>query len=172
MNIQRKMNELVKEVRKHNFLYHTLDAPEITDDQFDELFSELKELEIAYPKYKVENSPTDMVGGMTLSTLTKITRAHKMYSLDKVNNLQQVDEFFKMVDMFTCGQPRIWVDTKLDGLAIELLYQHGKLVLATTRGDGTTGEVVTDNVRCINGIPATLNIDNPPESIRIRGELS
>lgn len=171
MNVQKRIKYLVDEIRRHNFLYHTLDTPEITDDEYDELFKELKELEKQYPQYIIENSPTISVGGSTLSMLTKVARVNKMYSLDKVHNHEQLISFFEDMESYTCGDVELYVDAKLDGLAVELTYLYGKLVLATTRGDGTTGEAVTDNIKHINGVPTKLKISNPPEIIQIRGEV-
>lgn len=171
MNIQKRIKYLVDEIRRHNFLYHTLDTPEITDDEYDDLFKELKDLEKQYPQFIIENSPTTSVGGSSLSMLTKITRVNKMYSLDKVHSLEELITFFEDMESYTCGNAEVYVDAKLDGLAIELTYMRGKLVLATTRGDGVTGEAVTDNIRHVNGVPSELRLKNPPELLQIRGEV-
>lgn len=155
----------------HNYRYHTLDAPEISDDAFNAAFQELVALEERFPLLRAEDSPTRKVGGEVLSALE--TRAHvrRMYSLDNVFSAEEWQAFLKKLGNALPDAPHcFWCDPKMDGLALELVYEQGRLVAALTRGDGNVGEVVTAAVRTVRNVPQKL-FGVPPEYLEVRGEM-
>ena len=169
--METRIEYLRKEIDRHNYLYYTLDKPEISDDEYDAMFKELKALEAEYPDSLVAESPTQKVGGAISQMFKPITRSMKMYSLDKSSAIESVEKFIQNVCKLSDTFVDMWVDAKLDGLAVELTYINGKLIVGSTRGDGFTGEIVTDNLLKVIGIPAVLNDKYPPSLIEIRGEV-
>ena len=157
---RQRLDVLRREIHRHNHAYHTLGKPTITDAEFDTLFRELKELEAAWPEFADPNSPTARVGSQAMSSFAKVQHQRKMLSLDNAYNVTDVTSFFEHPDSGI-------VEPKIDGLSLTLRYQDGKLVQAITRGDGTTGDDVTDNARCISSIPLVLP---HPINVEIRGE--
>ncbi len=172
-----QINELVRELHEHNYRYHTLDEPSISDAEFDALFKQLQELEREFPQYKLANSPTTRVGGGLLKELEKRKHSLTMYGLDNVFNASEWNDWtVKLIralpELGTAEQQEFWCDPKLDGLALELVYERGELVAALTRGDGEVGEVVTESIRTIKNIPLhLLQRDNVPELLEVRGEV-
>lgn len=169
---------LTRELTRHNYLYHTLDAPEIADEEYDALFRELVDLEERWPQLRDPNSPTSRVGGDTLLTLEKRAHNRRMYGLENVFSPEEWLEFVERMerawDEKANGSLRLdfWCDPKLDGLALELIYENGSLTEALTRGDGESGEVVTQAARTIRNLPLTLRGDGPfPEYLEARGEV-
>ncbi len=169
------MYSLVKELEQHNYNYHTLDAPSITDEQYDELFKKLQEWEQKFPQYRLANSPTSRVGGGLLKELEKRAHSLTMYGLDNVFDTKEWDDWvLKMQRALPEAELEFWCDPKLDGLAVELVYERGELVAALTRGDGETGELVTQTIRTIKNIPLRLfAIDDfaMPSVLEVRGEI-
>lgn len=169
---------LAKELVRHNHLYHTLDAPEISDDTYDALFRELMELETRWPQLRTNDSPTLRVGGGTLPSLTKKAHRRPMYGLDNVFSTEEWRDFLgraeRSWDSTTNGTmpASFWCDPKLDGLALEIIFENGLLVEALTRGDGNTGEVVSEAVRTIRTVPLRLQGIGPwPARLEVRGEV-
>jgi DNA ligase (NAD+) len=158
--IRQKLDVLRREIHRHNHAYHTLGNPTITDAEFDILFRELKELEASWPELSDPNSPTARVGSQAMSSFTKVPHQRKMLSLDNAYSVVDVTSFFEHPDSGI-------VEPKIDGLSLTLRYQDGRLVQAITRGDGSTGDDVTDNARCISSIPLVLPW---PISTEVRGE--
>ena len=166
---------LCAELERHNRLYHQLDAPEITDEAYDALFRELVALEEAHPALRRPDSPTLRVGGAVLPYLE--TRAHRrrMYGLDNVFSVEEWEAFRQRAERaLPEATPGLlaawWADPKLDGLACELTYEDGVLTQALTRGDGEVGEVVTQAMRTVRGLP--LRLAAPfPKLIEVRGEV-
>lgn len=157
-------------VSRHAHLYHTLDAPEISDADYDAAYRELKRLEEAYPLLAIADSPTRQVGGELLDALAKKAHRRKMYSLDNVFSADELGEFVqKMRNLEPNIEPVFWCDLKMDGLALELIYENGQFVEALTRGDGETGEVVTAAMRTVQNLPKTL--PNAPRLLEVRGEV-
>jgi len=157
---RQRLDVLRKEIHRHNHAYHTLGKPTITDADYDTLFRELKDLEVAWPEFSDPNSPTTRVGSQVMSDFSKVKHGRKMLSLDNAYSVLDVTSFFGHSDSGI-------VEPKIDGLSLTLRYQEGRLVQAITRGDGTTGDDVTDNARCISSIPLVLPY---PISMEIRGE--
>ena len=172
-SIAQKISALRQEIQKHNLNYYTLDAPTVTDAEYDRQIKTLRELEEKYPEYTSPDSPSLSVGGPVLDNFNKVTHKLPMLSLGNVYSKEELVEFVERIQkQLKNTQPLSFcVEPKLDGLAISLLYEHGKLVQAATRGDGTIGEDVTYNVKTIKNIPHTLKGDNIPERLEVRGEV-
>ncbi|BBD96881.1 NAD-dependent DNA ligase LigA [Sphingobium amiense] len=170
-----RLMRLAKEVAKHNRLYHDQDAPEISDADYDALIRENNALEAAFPHLIRADSPNAQVGATATSTLKKVPHAVRMMSLDNGFSDEDIAEFIARVRRFLAlpeAEPvALTAEPKIDGLSCSLRYEKGELVLAATRGDGTTGEDVTANVRTISDIPQTLSGPNVPDLFEIRGEV-
>ncbi|MDC9589607.1 NAD-dependent DNA ligase LigA [Xenorhabdus sp. XENO-10] len=172
-NIIQKINELKTTLRHHEYLYHVMDAPEIPDAEYDRLMRELKALEEQHPVLITADSPTQRVGAAPLTAFEQVRHVIPMLSLDNVFDEESYLAFDKRVrDRLKDSQDLVFCcELKLDGLAVSLLYENGELVQAATRGDGTTGENITANVRTICAIPLRLKGDNIPARVEIRGEV-
>ena len=165
-----RITELTQEIRDHQFKYYVLDAPTITDAQFDSLLKELAALEAKHPELLEPDSPSLGVGGGFATTFTQHDHIEKMMSLDNVFDSQELDSWFDRVEKES-PSPEYLCELKVDGLAINLLYENGQLTRALTRGNGTTGEDVTLNVKTIKGLPHTLKGKKVPLLIEVRGEV-
>ena len=168
-----RVEELRREIHRHNHLYHGLDAPEIDDAAYDALYRELVELENAHPELLRPDSPTQKTGGPVLSEL--VTRSHRqrMYGLDNIFDSTGWREYLERIRRLLPDlELSFWCDPKMDGLALELVYEQGRLVLALTRGDGERGEDVIHNVRTVRNLPLRLAGPGPfPPLLEVRGEI-
>ncbi len=162
--------ELTQEIRDHQFKYYVLDAPTISDAQFDTLLKELQALEAKHPELLEPDSPSLGVGGGFSTTFTQHDHIEKMMSLDNVFDSDELGTWFDRVEKES-PNPQYLCELKVDGLAINLLYENGQLVRGLTRGNGVTGEDVTLNVKTIKGLPHTLTGKKVPAQIEIRGEV-
>ena len=171
--IEQRLNELRATLRHHEYLYHVLDAPELPDAEYDRLMRELRELEAQHPELVTADSPTQRVGAGPLAAFSQIRHEVPMLSLDNVFDEESFLAFNKRVqDRLNSSDKLTWCcELKLDGLAVSILYENGVLVSAATRGDGTTGEDITSNVRTIRAIPLKLHGDNIPARLEVRGEV-
>ena len=168
--IRHQIQELSEEIRDHQFKYYVLDAPSITDAAFDKLWNQLLELERKYPQYKLESSPTLEVGGGFATAFTQHDHIEKMMSLDNVFDNDELDTWFDRIEK--AGVKNTWLcEVKVDGLAINLLYENGRLTRALTRGNGTTGEDVTLNIKTIKSVPTELAGKDLPATLEVRGEV-
>ena len=165
-----RITELTQEIRDHQFKYYVLDAPTITDAQFDALLKELTALEAKHPELLEPDSPSLGVGGGFATTFTQHDHIEKMMSLDNVFDTEELNAWFDRVEKESAS-PEYLCELKVDGLAINLLYENGQLTRALTRGNGTTGEDVTLNVKTIKGLPHTLTGKKIPALIEVRGEV-
>ncbi|MSO28984.1 MAG: NAD-dependent DNA ligase LigA [Candidatus Planktophila sp.] len=165
-----RISELTKEIRDHQFKYYVLDAPTITDAQFDALLKELQALEATHPELLEPDSPSLGVGGGFATTFEQHDHIEKMMSLDNVFDIEELAAWFDRVEKES-PSPQYLCELKVDGLAINLLYENGQLTRALTRGNGVTGEDVTLNVKTIKGLPHTLTGKKIPSLIEIRGEV-
>ena len=165
-----RIDELTKEIRDHQFRYYVLDAPTITDAQFDVLLVELKKLEDANPELREADSPTLGIGGGFSTGFEQRDHIEKMMSLDNVFDTDELMGWFDRVEK-EAKAPTYLCELKVDGLAINLKYENGELVSALTRGNGVTGEDVTLNVKTIKGLPHTLKGKKVPVLIEVRGEV-
>ena len=165
-----RIDELIKEIRDHQFRYYVLDDPTITDAQFDALLVELKKLEDANPELREPDSPTLGIGGGFSTGFEQRDHIEKMMSLDNVFDTDELTGWFDRVEK-EAKAPTYLCELKVDGLAINLKYENGELVSALTRGNGVTGEDVTLNVKTIKGLPHTLKGKKIPTLIEVRGEV-
>lgn len=168
-----RANTLRVEINAHNYRYHVLDAPSISDAEYDRLFQELKEIELQYPNLKTLDSPTQRVGAPPLSAFPPFTHLTPMLSLENAFSDREVREFDKRVHTLLgiTENIRYLCEPKIDGLAIALIYENGVLVAGATRGDGVRGEQITPNVRTIASIPLNLQGQNIPTLLEVRGEV-
>ncbi len=174
--VAQRIQELVQELEEHNYKYHSLDAPSISDDAYDALYKELVQLEEDFPDLRHAHSPTQRLGGAVLPWLEKGTHSLTMYGLDNVFNEEEWSQWTSRMhnalpEASTTKLDVFWCDPKLDGLAMELIYEDGVLTSALTRGDGSIGEVVTEQVRTIKNVPLRLKIASPPARLEVRGEV-
>ena len=168
--IRRRIAELSDEIRDHQFRYYVLDKPIISDGEFDVLLRGLQDLEAAHPELKADDSPTQLVGGGFATHFQQHDHIEKMMSLDNVFDGSELDQWFERIAK--ADVTNTWLcEVKVDGLAINLLYEKGKLVRALTRGNGVTGEDVTLNIKTIADIPHELKAKNVPDVLEIRGEV-
>lgn len=170
--VEERIRFLRQEIEKHNYQYYVLDRPLITDIEYDNIFRELVELENDHPEFDDPNSPTKRIGGGLLPGLEKHAHTTKMYSLDNINSVHQLDNWLEGFDdshILDCTT--FWGDVKMDGLALEVIYERGQLTMALTRGDGLIGEIVTDAARTIRNLPLYLRTPTPPDRVEIRGEV-
>ncbi|ELY4310565.1 NAD-dependent DNA ligase LigA [Cronobacter sakazakii] len=172
-SIEEKLTQLRTTLRHHEFLYHVMDAPEVPDAEYDRLMRELRTLEDAHPELVTPDSPTQRVGAAPLTEFSQVRHEVPMLSLDNVFDEASFLAFNKRVqDRLKSTDALVYCcELKLDGLAVSLLYENGLLVRAATRGDGTTGEDITLNVRTIRAIPLKLRGDNIPARLEVRGEV-
>jgi len=166
-----RARELHQALHQASHQYYVLDAPTISDVEYDRLFRELQELERAHPELVTPDSPTQRVGATPGEKFEKVQHRRQMMSLDNCFSAEEFDEFAGRVHKLLGDEPVRWViEPKMDGLAVTLTYEHGKLVRGATRGDGTTGEDVTANLRTIKSVPLALRGD-PPPLFEARGEV-
>ncbi len=171
--IEDTLTQLRTTLRHHEYLYHVLDAPELPDAEYDRLMRELRELEAQHPDLITPDSPTQRVGAQPLAQFTQVRHEVPMLSLDNVFDEESWLAFNKRVKdrLKDDAEITFCCELKLDGLAVSLLYEDGLLTRASTRGDGTTGENITSNVRTIRAIPLRLHGDNIPARVEVRGEV-
>ena len=165
-----RITELVNEIREHQFKYYVLDAPTVTDAEFDALLKELIALETKHPELREPDSPTQNVGGGFATHFEQRDHIEKMMSLDNVFDLEELTSWFDRVEK-EVPTPNYLCELKVDGLAINLTYENGQLVRGLTRGNGVTGEDVTLNVKTIKNLPHSLKGSKVPSLIEIRGEV-
>ncbi len=167
-----RIDSLRSLLHRHNYNYYVLNDPEISDREFDMLMKELEELESRHPEHFDPNSPTRRVGSDLSGGFTQERHIYPMLSLANTYSIDDVDAWVKRVDEGLSGQEVTIVgEMKFDGSGISLIYEHGRLVRAVTRGDGEKGDVVTDNVRTIRSIPLQLQGEGWPDFFEIRGEI-
>lgn len=172
-SVSQRVLELHQLINQYNHQYYVLDEPSVPDIEYDRLMRELIELETENPSLKTLDSPSQKVGGAPLKSFTQVTHQVPMLSLDNVFSAQEWQAFDKRIkdrlknnaDFALCAEP------KLDGLAVSIRYENGVFVQAATRGDGTTGENITENVRTIKSIPLKLQGDDYPNILEVRGEV-
>ncbi|WP_426987054.1 NAD-dependent DNA ligase LigA [Pseudarthrobacter sp. Y6] len=175
-SVREEYENLTDLVRKYRFAYYQEDEPLVSDAEFDELFRRLEEIEALHPELVANDSPTQEVGGEVSAAFAAVEHLQRMYSLEDVFSLEELEAWITKAE---AGVSKLgdtarlaWLtELKIDGLAVNLLYRHGKLVRAATRGDGTTGEDITHNVLTIKEIPTELTGTGFPAEVEIRGEV-
>ena len=170
MTVKEKIDRLRAELHQHSYNYYVLNAPEISDKEFDDLMRELQDLEKEHPEYQDDNSPTMRVGSDLNKNFTQVAHKYPMLSLGNTYSESEVTDFYERVKKALNEDFEICCELKYDGTSISLTYEDGKLVRAVTRGDGEKGDDVTDNVKTIRTIPLVLHGDYP-KSFEIRGEI-
>ena len=170
MTPKERIDWLRAELHRHNYNYYVMNAPEITDKEFDDLMRELQDLEKEHPEYADENSPTMRVGSDLNKNFTQVAHKYPMLSLGNTYSENEVTDFYERVKKALNEDFEICCELKYDGTSISLTYEDGKLVRAVTRGDGEKGDDVTDNVKTIRTIPLVLHGDYP-STFEIRGEI-
>ena len=170
MTVKEKIDQLRADLHRHNYNYYVLNAPEISDKEFDDRMRELQELEKEHPEYQDDNSPTMRVGSDLNKNFTQVVHKYPMLSLGNTYSESEVTDFYDRVKKALNEDFEICCELKYDGTSISLTYENGKLVRAVTRGDGEKGDDVTDNVKTIRTIPLVLH-GSYPESFEIRGEI-
>jgi len=171
--VQAELAELRRQIDYHNQRYHQLDSPEIPDQDYDRLFQRLLDLESAYPELVTADSPSQRVGSAPKSGFAQVTHALPMLSLDKVfsqDDLQRFEERSRK-RLQLDGELAYSCEPKIDGIAVSLIYEQGVLVRGATRGDGTTGEDITHNIKTVRDIPLRLQGGGFPAVLEVRGEV-
>ncbi|QLB17748.1 DNA ligase (NAD(+)) LigA [Mannheimia varigena] len=169
-----QIEQLRQKLRQYEYEYHVLDNPSVPDAEYDRLMNELKNIEWQRPELITADSPTQRVGAKPLSGFAQVTHEMPMLSLDNAFGDDDLDGFLRRMESYIIANPNeltFCCEPKLDGLAVSILYENGLLTRAATRGDGTTGEDITANIRTIRNIPLKLNTLNPPARLEIRGEV-
>ncbi len=170
--IRKKIVSLIEKINQHNYYYHTLDQPQISDNEYDNIYLQLKSLESKYPDLVESHSPTQRVGSKLLNTFNKVHHEHAMLSLTNASNDMEFENFYaKLFDEIESDQIALYAEPKFDGLAISITYLDGIYTSAVTRGDGQTGEDVTANIRTIKTLPLKLKSKNPPKKLILRAEV-
>ncbi|HOP51909.1 MAG: NAD-dependent DNA ligase LigA [Thermovirgaceae bacterium] len=167
--IRERIGRLREEIKRHNYLYYVLDSPEISDDRYDLLLRELKELEALTGEQPPPDSPTATVGGAPRNEFVKVVHDSPMLSLENAFSREDVEDFLRKVSK-GAAYPSLCCELKIDGLAVSLHYNEGKFILGATRGDGRTGEVVTRNLLTISDLPRDL-AGKVPGRLEVRGEV-
>jgi len=168
-------HELAAEIRRHDHLYYVQAQPAISDQEYDRLYRELRELEKEFPELCTPDSPTRRVGGEPVKAFQPVRHRLPMLSLDNTYSQQEVRDFVARVQRLVPTEKLVWtVEPKLDGLAVSLRYENGALVTGSTRGDGVTGDDITANLKTIRSIPLKLQETKgyaPPKILEVRGEV-
>ena len=169
--IKTKVERLRAEINRHNHLYHVLDSPEISDAEYDELMRQLKQLEEKYPQYLTPDSPTQRVGAAPLEAFGIVEHQQPLLSLGNAFSEDELIAWYKRILKMTGGDEFSFVcEHKIDGLAVALTYENGRLTIGATRGDGFRGENITQNLRTIRSIPLSVSKE-APSRFEVRGEV-
>jgi len=170
--IEKEIEQLREEIRRHDYLYYVKNQPEISDRQYDRLMDRLKELEARRPDLVTPDSPTQRIGDQPVEGFAKVRHAVPMMSIDNTYTFDELREFDQRVrKVLGTGKYSYVVDPKIDGVAVSLRYEHGVLTLGCTRGDGVTGDDITQNIRTIRAIPLRLAGRGHPAVLEVRGEV-
>lgn len=171
-DVEKEIEGLRAEIRRHDRLYYVEAAPEISDREYDRLMNRLKELEAEHSDLVTPDSPTQRVGDAPVPHLESVRHLTPMMSIDNVFSREDLLKYGKRVEKLLDGEPMEWVvELKIDGVAIALIYENGALTRAATRGDGATGDDITHNARTVHGIPLHLVGDDYPDRLEVRGEV-
>ena len=171
-DVRKRIEALRAEIEGHNYRYYVLDEPSVPDAEYDRLLRELESLEAEHPEYRSPDSPTQRVGGEPLAGFEEVRHETPMLSLANAFSDEEVEAFHqRVIKGLETGHADYVAEPKLDGVAISLRYEEGRLVRAATRGDGATGEDVTANVRTIAAIPLKLRGEGWPRAFEVRGEI-
>src|SRR6478752_4638784 len=171
-DLAKRVEDLREKIRHHEHLYFVMDAPEISDQEFDRLTTELKKIEAEHPELVTPDSPTQRVGGAPIDEFRTVRHRVPMLSIDNTYNADELREWDKSVRKLLGGeQPCYVVELKIDGVAMSLTYESGLFTVGATRGDGERGDDVTHNLKTMPDVPLRLNADRPPKLFEARGEV-
>jgi DNA ligase (NAD+) len=170
-NIKDRITQLTKELNRHSYNYYVLNKPEISDFEFDKLLAELSELEINYPQYKQPDSPTQRVGSDISNVFNTVEHDYQMLSLGNTYSESDLTDFHSRIVKELETEPEYVCELKFDGASISVKYENGIFTKAVTRGDGTRGDDVTENIKTIRSIPLSVSGSNLPDKFEIRGEI-
>lgn len=169
---KQQIEQFSRLLEEYNYQYYVQDAPSVPDAEYDRIFKALQKLEVDHPELLKVNSPTQKVGGLALSKFEQVTHQLPMLSLDNVFDAESLNDFMqRAMDKSSLAETAFCIEPKLDGLAASIIYENGLLVQAATRGDGLTGENVTENVKTISNLPLKLRGENIPALLEVRGEV-
>lgn len=172
MDIKNQIERLRKEILKHNDLYYDKNEPQISDKEYDDLVKELEKLEKEYPLFATEDSPTKKVSGYASSSFAQVKHSVPMLSLDNTYSEEEISKWYdRTIKNIDEKDIEFTIEPKVDGVGISLTYINGDLMTGATRGDGETGEDITENIKTIKDIPQKLNVKNPPAFFELRGEV-
>src|SRR6266480_2693400 len=168
---ERKIAQLREEIRKHDRLYYEEAAPIISDHEYDRLYKELVDLETQFPDLLTPDSPTQRVGGKPLEAFGQIQHSAPMLSLDNTYSEEEVANFYKRIMRLLPDEKiPVVIEPKVDGVAVSVMYENGRLKYAATRGDGVVGDDITQNIKTIRSLPQRLH-GAPPKVLEVRGEV-
>ena len=171
-DVARQIEKLREEIRYHDYKYYIESAPEISDREYDALMDRLKELEAKHPDLVTPDSPTQRVGEQPVEGLSRVEHRVPMLSIDNTYSVEELREYGKRMGKLLPGEEIAWVvELKIDGVAVSLLYENGRLKQGATRGNGQIGDDITHNVRTIQGIPLHLHGKVTPAELEVRGEV-
>lgn len=170
-DIQKQIEDLKNQIRKHDYQYYCLDNPQISDFEYDTLFKKLKELEKQYPQFITEDSPTQRVSGLPSSTFNQVKHVVPMLSLDNSYSTEDILSWYERIKKNIDKQIEFIVEPKIDGLSASLIYKNNSFTIGATRGDGEYGEDVTENLKTIKNIPLKLLSNKNIETFEVRGEV-
>ncbi|MEN9730188.1 MAG: hypothetical protein RLZ91_1305, partial [Bacteroidota bacterium] len=171
MDIQKKMQDLVDQLNHYNHAYYQLNESLISDEAFDKMLAELQKLEFENPLFAIPNSPTQHVGGSITKTFQSVTHQFPMLSLGNTYNESDLRDFDERIQKALGEEKYEYVcELKFDGVALSFWYENGKLIKGVTRGDGTRGDDITNNVKTIRSIPQTILSPDFPATFEVRGE--
>jgi len=172
---KKEILDLRQEIEKHNYHYYVLDDPLVSDAEYDRLFRRLVEFEKKHPEFASADSPTQKVGAPPLEKFATVRHTLPMLSLNNANDREEMEEFEERIKRFLKStQPIEYIaEPKIDGVAVELVYDQGRLTVGATRGDGINGEDITNNLKTIRSIPLTLHRAKKPipQRLEVRGEV-
>src|SRR5450432_3820505 len=166
-----RVDELRSQIEHHDYRYHVLSAPEVSDAQYDGLVRELTELEARYPQLLTADSPTQRVGGTASVLFTPVQHSSRLLSLDNAFDEAELEAWYTRVVKGLGREATFVCEPKIDGVSIAVTYERGRYIRGATRGDGEVGEDVTQNVRTIRAVPARLRTPDPPAWLEVRGEV-
>jgi DNA ligase (NAD+) len=170
-----RIDQLRQQIEEHNRLYYDEAAPSISDAEYDALFRELRELEAAHPELITPDSPTQRVGGKATAGFKQVRHAVPMLSLDNLfakDGFEAPRKWIASVEKLVPGEKLAWhVEPKIDGVAVSLRYENGVFKLGATRGDGETGDDITDNLKTLRSVPLRLHGQGAPAVLEVRGEV-
>jgi len=166
-----RVEELREQINHHAYRYYVLDDPEVADAEYDELVRELQALESEFPELIIPDSPTQRVGGAPAVLFAPVTHRSRMLSLDNAFSREELEAWGKRVERLVGSGARYACELKIDGVAVALTFEDGAYLRGATRGDGTTGEDITANIRTVRGVPQRLRLGEPPALLEVRGEM-